>query len=159
MSNLQESNSRISAERLLSYFGHRESLVLFAMISFGIIGSILCFSSAITKSSYSSHNLDIFDDALIPTSLDKPILVQGEKRVGEQLAFEIKASESNSPLYMDYGDGEIKRIYNSKTVFYNYSFPGEYQLNLFTVEKNQKKVISSEKIVISTDNSQLSILK
>jgi len=159
MSNAKDTNARISAERLMSYFGHRESLVLFAMVSFGILGCILCFSSAITHSSYSSHNLDLFEDSMVSVSKDKPIQIKGEKQVGEKLAFEINVSSLSSPLYMDYGDGEIKRIYNAKTVYYNYSFPGEYQLNLFTVDKKHKKLISSENIIILQNNSQLSILK
>jgi len=159
MSNLQESNTRISAERLLSHFGHRESLVLFAMVSFGILGCIVCFSSALTQSSYSSHNIGLIDESLVATQKDKPIQIQGEKLVGEELQFQINTQKNKTPLYMDYGDGEIKRIYNSGTLFYNYSFPGEYQLNLFTIDRNHKKVISTEKIKISPNTSQLSILK
>jgi len=159
MSNAQESNNRISAERLLSYFGHRESLVLLAIIAFGILGSILCFSSALTKTSYSSHNLHLFEDALVNTPKENPMQVQGKKRVGEKLAFEIDHSALDTPLYIDYGDGEIKRVYKTQKVYYNYSFPGDYYLNLFTVENNQKRVISSEKIKIAPNNNQLSILK
>ncbi len=158
MSNSEESNTRISAEKLLSSFGHRESLVLFAIVSFGILGSILCFTSALAKTNYSAHNLDLLEDALVLSPDTKTMAIKGERRVGEKLAFQISEGIQTSPLYMDYGDGEIKRINNTQTVFYNYSFPGQYQLNLFTVKNNQKKLLSTEKIEIAP-NTQLSILK
>jgi len=95
----------------------------------------------------------------VPLEKENSIQIKGSKRVGEKLAFELKQSTSASPLYMDYGNGEIKRIYKTQTIYYNYSFPGDYQLNLFTVENNQKKLISSEQINIAPSKNQLSILK
>ena len=138
-------------------FKRREFIILCAIICTGMIGCFFCLGNKSTQTVYTSHSMtNVQSNVQVHNDVLK---IAGETYVGNKLQFHLNTDYLQQPLYINYGDGEIKRLYTEASFEYHYSLPGNYKLELFTVEKNQKKILSEQSLEISSNFRQLSILK
>ena len=132
-----------------------------------ILGALGCYYSfGFIKNSqlYHSHEIILSTEDYSESDLRKfahtrPLHVDGDMRVGEYLSISIDKMLETEPLYVDFGNGDIERLVNKENILVSYSMPGAYGVELFTVQDNQKVVLSSQQINIAGDLNQLTAQK
>jgi len=138
----------------------QELLILMAIVGLGVIGSCYCFSSSCSKASYNEHNVvNTTKKNRNVMAGNEDIQINGEFIAGNSLQFNADNLSYVNPLYIDYGNGEIHRIYDKKKAEYNYSIPGFYDVKVFTVKDKRKEVLSNQSIQIQENYRYLSELE
>jgi hypothetical protein len=140
-----------------------DGLVLFSIIGLGFMGCFYCFGSVHKQVNYSPHEVPLhleIQSKLVPLEFENnKIKVTGNMETGSKILVSIDKELKQNPLYLDFGDGNIEKAMATKEIQYHYSMPGNYTINLFTIDNRQRIILSSKDIMMKHGASQYSSIK
>jgi len=113
---------------------------------------------------YNSHEITLgnrgFSDSdLAKYSFTRPLSIDGNMQVGKSLELSVDKLLKTEPLYIDLGNGDIERVIGERKLDVSYALPGKYEIELFTVQENEKMTLSNQEVIIESDYSQISSVK
>ena len=153
-------SSQTSQIRQLSSLVTDKFLYL-VIIVLGVLGCAYSFKLVNDSNPYKKHQMilskkDLSQDAIMKYNFTKPLNINGEMIVGQSLTMEVDSYLQTEPLFINTGNGQIERLIGEKQIEVHYDLPGEYGVELFTVQDKQKVVLSTQQIHIKSDFSKLS---
>lgn len=130
----------------------------------GILGCAYSFKLVNETHPYKKHqmilsNKDMSQDNIMKYNFTKPLNIKGDLVVGENILMQVDTYLQTEPLYINTGNGQIERVIGEKKLDVHYDLPGEYGVELFTVQDKQKIVLSTQQIHIKSDFSKLSAVQ
>lgn len=137
-----------------------DGLVLFSIIGLGFMGCFYCFGSIHKQVNYSAHEVPLhleIQSRLVPLEYENnKLTVKGDLRSGNKITVTADKKLKHDPLYVDFGDGSIEKLMEAKELIYRYAMPGNYVINLFTIDNRQRIILSSKRVQVRNGASQFS---
>jgi len=140
-----------------------DGLVLFSIIGLGFMGCFYCFGSIHKQVNYSAHEVPLhleIQSKLVPLEFENNMItITGNLNTGTKLVVSVDNKLQQNPLYLDFGDGNIEKVLATNEVHYHYAMPGNYTINLFTIDNRQRIILSSKDVLIKNGVNQYSSIK
>jgi len=138
-----------------------DKFLYLVIIVLGIVGCVYSFKLVNDTHPYKKHQLilskkDLSQDDIMKYNFTKPLNIKGEMVVGNDVVMEVDSYLQTEPLFINTGNGQIERLVGEKTLEVHYDLPGEYGVELFTVQDKEKVVLSTQQIHIKSDFTKLS---
>ena len=137
-----------------------DKFLYLVIIVLGVLGCVYSFKLVNDSNPYKKHQMilskkDLSQDEIMKYNFTKPLNINGNMIVGQEVTMEVDSYLQTEPLYINTGDGQIERLTREKLIQVHYDLPGEYGVELFTVQDKQKVVLSTQQILIKSDFSKL----
>lgn len=130
----------------------------------GGIGTYYSINLIADSNFYKKHDITLGNKAFSESDLAKysftrPLSIDGDMKVGNSVSLSVDKQLKTEPLYVDFGNGDIEKLMEERKLEIHYALPGVYEIELFTVQDNQKMSLSNQQVIIESDYTQLSSSK
>ena len=138
-----------------------DKFLYLVIIIVGVLGCAYSFKLINDTHPYKKHQMilskkDLSQDAIMKYNFTKPLSINGQMVVGNNLTMAVDSYLQTEPLFINTGNGQIERLIGEKRIEVHYDLPGEYGVELFTVQDKEKVVLSTQQIHIKSDYTKLS---
>jgi len=133
-----------------------EHFILLAVALLGLLGSSYMISNC------KGHNHNAFFSAQNmgnPNLIDSPINgnqlvleISGDLQEKSPIEFSIPENLNQQKFLIDFGNGE-KRIIDDENFFYSYNRPGNYKVQLLSMNDERLKMVESRNVLIAQKNN------
>jgi len=132
-----------------------EYCILFSFAFLGIVGSTYMLkncqqSSSLRIISSKSYAL-LSDQSHSNKSRDKVLEISGDFKENSPIGFSVGKEQVDQNFMIDFGNGE-KKLMSDPQIYYSYNTPGNYKIQLVSLQKDRMKLIESRNVLISQDN-------
>jgi hypothetical protein len=130
-----------------------EHFILVIVAILGLLGSSYMLKNCVTiqADTLNPGNQSIVSSSQSPASFygDHQVLsVEGDMQADKPLKFSFNTLTSESSFMIDFGNGEKRRC-TSEALTYAYAKPGNYKVQLHTIDGKRVRMIESRTVLIS----------
>ncbi|MBK8700828.1 MAG: hypothetical protein IPN29_15300 [Saprospiraceae bacterium] len=128
-------------------FRYFEYILLFLVAATGLLCSAFALSDNSSMPSNENFRQVVSLDAARKSDFDKYVKIEGERKTGSELQFEISLNLAEKRYVMEMGDGR-RMILTSPKFNYTYPAKGEYILELKEIQRGLIVLIGEKKVKI-----------